>query len=344
MKTIFFFVSLFIFNIMNAQSHNMGANYNCKFRKGNSINSEKKPCPGCEAKDKKENAAKLEENKKRDQAIWDKAKADKDAKDKAAKAKQLEDAKNAKSGEVYINANSKVDIKNTQPTQKVKPTTQKKSFLYALTYDGMYDLGLFFITKYDQNGNDIKNGFIMNADTIFKNNEFKRCIGLPSSGTYDPFMNNKLNFPPDIGIVILNNEKVLPPANGRKASFSVPIADLIDSKGNRILKDDNITAILHFADDYFILLKGFYYTSGPPNAVYRFDDAEIYNLKTKETITLRKKPYKNTDGFVYISKSVYRTLDYDAFKPYKAFIKTEVGYSGELVTYYINNDGKLDIQ
>lgn len=69
--------------MVNAQSHNMGGNYNCKLKKGNWFNEEKHACPACAAKDKKEKDAKLAEDNRRAQVIWDKAKADKIASENA---------------------------------------------------------------------------------------------------------------------------------------------------------------------------------------------------------------------------------------------------------------------
>jgi hypothetical protein len=128
-------ITLFCMSNVKAQSHNMGGNYNCKLKKGNWFNEEKHACPACAAKDKKEKDAKLAEDNRRNQAVWDKAKADKIAKDKVWKAKQLEDAKNAHSGEVLINMPKAKSTKSTTKPAETHNYTCTNAFV---PYDDSY--------------------------------------------------------------------------------------------------------------------------------------------------------------------------------------------------------------
>lgn len=70
---------LFCLNTAKAQSHKVGqANYNCKLnKKGWFFNSEKLPCPACDVTDKKEKTARAAEDKRRNDVVLAKAKADK---------------------------------------------------------------------------------------------------------------------------------------------------------------------------------------------------------------------------------------------------------------------------
>lgn len=102
------FLILLIFTLLcitsvNAQSHNPGPNSNCKLNKYNKFNIEKISCPACDAITKKENEAKAAEDKRRAEAIVAKAKAEKDALDKAYRDKLALDAKNREAaGKVIV--------------------------------------------------------------------------------------------------------------------------------------------------------------------------------------------------------------------------------------------------
>ena len=102
MKSLFLtMLLLFAIQITQAQAHNMGTNYNCKLqKKGYFFNSEKHPCPACEAKDKKEQNAKIAEDKRRFAAAQAEAEAKKAASEKVrleklrieqAEAKRIKD-------------------------------------------------------------------------------------------------------------------------------------------------------------------------------------------------------------------------------------------------------------
>lgn len=336
-KLLILIITICCWSNVNAQSHDMSPGSTCKLIK-TSVNSESRVCPACAAKDKKEKDAKLAEDNRRNQAIWDKAKADKIANENAWKAKQLEDAKNAHSGEVLINGNANVGVKNVSSSKISEINKLQKNYFYS-------------IDKYENNSSLLgyfrpNNGFIVNGDTILKNHEFKSCHGIASVPLNNHPKINRYNFPPNIGIVTLNEEKISPPMDGRKVAVSVPISDLVDIKGKRILNDNNITAILHFADDYFILLKGYWY--GWDNQ-FSFQEAEIYNYKTKEKYPLQKSNNGKTVDLSSRTNNcdiVYRVNE-ESLKPaesYKAFLVTRLDYKSQYVVYYINNDSKIERQ
>ena len=127
-------IALFCANNVNAQSHNMGGNYNCKLKKGNWFNEEKHACPACAAKDKKEKDAKLAEDNRRAKVISDKYKADKIVSENARKAKLLEDTKKAHSGEVLIN----MPKKSTKSTPKQVETHNYTCTNAFVPYDDNY--------------------------------------------------------------------------------------------------------------------------------------------------------------------------------------------------------------
>jgi hypothetical protein len=336
-------------NNLNAQTHTFMPGW-CKLAKstGKSAKSESAihQCQVCDAKDKKEKDAKLAEDNRRAKVISDKYKADKIASENIRKAKQLEDAKNAYSGEVLINGNSNVAVKNIPSSKIYQSNKLQKIYFYSIN---RHDNSNSIPDNYFDNGN---NGFIINGDTIFKKNEFKSCHGIASVPLNNNPEINKYNFPPNIGIVILNEEKIIPPRNGRTSINRFAISDLVDSKGKRILNDDNISAILHFADDYFILLKGFYSISTGYSSVitgWSFDDASIYNIKTKISHPIQKD--NNSRGIgVSHATNFGRTASGDVSdewlfskETYKAFFVTEVGVR-EFVVYYITNEGSIKEQ
>lgn len=157
------FLSLCLHFTGMAQAHNMGANYNCKRKKGNSFNSEKNPCPGCEAKENKENVATSTETKRNDKVILHKAKTDKDAKDKAAKSKQVEDAKNAKSGEAYIEM-PKSSKTLSNPNKTVSEENRKYTFVQD-NNNPKEPNREYFQTKHPVR-------ILHNGKTIFESNDF----------------------------------------------------------------------------------------------------------------------------------------------------------------------------
>ncbi|WP_186774579.1 hypothetical protein [Chitinophaga pinensis] len=172
---------------------------------------------------------------------------------------------------------------------------------------------------------------MLNNKKILDNDEFKACIGARRPNL-DP--DNKDKFPPGIGIVILNET-----AGGHV------ISDLVDGTGKRLLNDDNISTIVHFSGDYFILLEGKYFGRGAaPHSSYDFPDGAIYNYKTKQRYELpafQPANHKHVQvGWVvngtYMDKKKLRDKS-----TYDAFFEVITGYDVSMI-YYITKEGKLE--
>ncbi len=116
------FFTIFCMNNAQAQSHIANANYGCRLKPG-SLNTEKDLCPACAASDKKEQVAKIAEEKRRFAEAQAAAKAKKEASEKERLEKVETDKNNAESGKVYINGNNSTYNNNS---------TEKNSFEQGL--------------------------------------------------------------------------------------------------------------------------------------------------------------------------------------------------------------------
>ena len=323
----------------------------CKLAKssGRSVLSESAidVCQVCNAKDKKEKDAKLAEDNRRATVASDKYKADKIASENARKAKLLEDAKNAKLRvlTVELSMNKNNDIKVVTPENKSGEDKLKKSYFYSyggIGKNGGYNRDCIYSLLDMLAYSDVsQNYFIYNNNPLFTKNEFFRCFALPTGGSsYNKFV-DKFNFPPNIGIVILNRMKPI-------LNKNYFISDLVNEKGTRIFNDDDVTAIIHFADDYFILFKGGFYDRGNSYGItgWNFDDATIYNIKTKIAHPIQK--YKTgvqvSNGTNITQGALYGVSGEILSKEtYKAFFVTEIGHK-EFIVYYITNEGIIKEQ
>jgi hypothetical protein len=294
-------------------------------------------CPACENITKKEKEAKAAEDKRRFDILVAKEKAEKDAFEKERLEKIAEDKKTAEAGKVYISVNTTITNSVVNNAKKKEALKLEKNYFYSV--GGNDNQGLVESYEFHK-----FNGFVVNGDTIFNNHEFKNCIGVM---TYPEI--NKFNFPPNIGIVKLNEEKTIPFTNSSGTHYNkYPISDLVDISGKRILNDDNISYILHLVDDYFVLLKGMTSLVGNKNA---FDGVDIYNLKTGISYPVQKGYATHNRGIyhrVLISSHLnevypHRKEDLKPKGSYKAFFVTEV-WSKQYIFYYINNNGEIERQ
>lgn len=223
-KLILLLIStLFCLSNANAQSHDMSPGSTCKLIKTH-VNSESAVCPACAAKDKKEKDAKLAEDNRRNQVIWDKAKADKIASDKAWKEKQLEDAKNAHSGEVLINM-----PKNTVTTKNsAQPKTAKN------------------VTD-----NTIMIGTNVNLQTypqVFKNEKDEVILQNKDWATTQTFSAISMS---EICVKNLGVVKI-----GDANFYFKPYTyryDLVNSKGDYLFNDNTIKSINHLNDGWLLI-------------------------------------------------------------------------------------------
>ena len=97
---------------------------------------EKHECPACAAKDKKEQNAKIAEDKRRFAAIQAEAEAKKVASEKVRLAKLAEEKKNAESGKVYINAQKSTVVTNNNTQSKKTEIKVNTNLRYMLSGGG----------------------------------------------------------------------------------------------------------------------------------------------------------------------------------------------------------------
>ena len=235
MKTIKSLVvlTLLLFSTITfAQSHNFDVNYNCKLNKKNSLNTEKYPCPACEANDKKEKEAKEAEVKKRNEKIWADAKVKKDAEQKAYQDKIAADEvkRKAESGNVLINAQPSSKTISNIPTMNGKTTVlSKKNFSSSTLYSK---------SKYIDKENWT---FIVDnvGDTIIKSTEF---YAWNWDKRHYLYLNKSVNDLPFNAVIVTFN------SNG---AFN-----LINSKGEKLLEEDNIVNIKYCGNNFFMYAVG----------------------------------------------------------------------------------------
>ncbi len=341
-KLLITIVLLLAVNNVQAQSHTFATGW-CKLAKSGGVKGEsaRLECQACNAKDKKEKAAITAENKRRDDAIVAKAKAENDARQATFKEEQRlkqEQDKKERAEKVVIDLSKTNNAKIVTPENKSEENKFKKNYFYSY---GVFRRYLYNLSEMIKYSNTAKNYFIFNNDSIFKNNEFLRCFAISAD---DKEIFYQYNFPPNIGIVILNKVKTISDKN-------YPISDLVNEKGQRILNNDEVTAIIHFADDYFILLKGGYYEyhNGYGTLGWDFDDASIYNIKTKISHPIQKNKnnqvsLSNQTNWTKAPNHGVRDNDLFSKETYKSFFLTQIEWGGNYIIYYITKEGIIKEQ
>ena len=338
-KTLITIVTLLFSTISFAQTHNTTTGSTCKYAKNRCTNMEGCPqCAACDADDKKEKDAKIAEVKKRNDKIWADAKIKKDAEDKAYQDKiaadNAEAKRKAESGNVVINAQP-TSVPNNNQTQKSKVENTGYKIDYFYTNTRYYNFQDIYRSK------ETNEGFLVNGDTILNSNDY--------SGFYANHIYDENNFPPNIGIVRLNQKKIIPLGDEGKVTQETngydlisPVFDLVNSKGERLLNDNSITLIMHFFDNYFLIGRGSINAEGYRTA-YFSDGVEIYNIQSKKAYRLEKRIYDN-------KTEIDNRLNYnkDEIKQwpkgtYKAYINVKIDYKYYRV-YYITNDGQVESQ
>jgi uncharacterized Zn finger protein (UPF0148 family) len=321
-----------------SQGHQSGGKWCCPFLGTRCDGVGTYLCPACAKTEKAEREAKATEDKRRAVAHAEKVKSDKIARDLAYKKQQKELAEKNKSTEVFVTMPKSTAIKNTTPDKKTESKGMVRNYFYTQikTINNQSIDDMYF--RYQE----FSNYFLINNEKKFTNNEFKTCIGV--------YTNEYLkysNFPPNIGIVVLNES--FTDRHGK----SIQISDLIDSKGNRILNDNSISIIIHFADDYFIAFRGMYSSVGTSNERRFFADSGepfIYNLKTKQKILIPRYTIDGTEMRWYEFDNctclplIDREIDTNK---YKARFKSKLSsgtWKTEYILYYITKDGKIEKQ
>lgn len=322
---------LFAVTKVNAQAHD-NSKGGCRLAKNHV--STGYICPACEAIDKKEKEARLKEDKRREVVRIEKEKADKIARDLANKKKQQEIAEKNKVTEVAVTMPKSNVVKNTNPDKKPESKGMAKNYFYTERND--ID-NQSVSSMWDPKNQSPTNYFIINNVKKFANNEFKACVG----SMLEYGNREKFNFPANIGIVVLNETFTL------KNGENIQISDLIDSNGKRILNDNSISIIIHFADDYFIAFRGkpsFSYGNNNVRFVNNsIGDSFIYNIKTKQKYLMKRYIINGVDlGYDvdYVVNLCSSFKDKEELSKYKARFITKTAWT-EYTEYYITKDSKL---
>lgn len=263
---------LFLVQLANAQSHvakSEYARYNCRFAPKGWNNAEGKlMCPACAKENEDARKKKIADDKAADEAAKirnAKLKAENEAN---FKKKQAENAEKNKVTEVHVTM-GKMPVtaaKKPEPPVKKVPSKPSKDILFFADYPGSMSMS----------GKNLNYFLNENGDTVLKSKDY--------GSTFAAFGDNKNNFPKNIGIVILKEENTL--TNGKTRN----VADIVDLKGKRLFNDKSISTIFHLMNDYFVIgrSKDFGEDSSWGYNYRRIQEVDIYNVKTKKTITLDK--------------------------------------------------------
>ncbi|QIL39476.1 hypothetical protein G7074_09440 [Pedobacter sp. HDW13] len=319
-KLLSLMVLLFIAYTANAQSHiskSEYSRYNCRFAPKGSNNAEGKlMCPAC---------AKENEDARKKKIADDKAQSElgkiKNAKLKAEaeiafKKQRAEVAERSKVTEVHVTMGKTPLTAGKTPEKPAKkaPLKLTKDVLFFADYPGSMSM----------NGNRLNYFLNENGDTILKSKDYY--------STFGAFSDNKNNFPKNLGIVVLNEENTLTNGKTRK------IADLVDSKGKRLFKDKSISTIFHLMNDYFVIgrSKDFGEDSSWGYNYRRIQEVDIYNTKTRKTITL-DKDRRNVEIYVAFD---HRKLEDEGLKP--VLLRRYINYDEDI--YCLNAAGELVVK
>ncbi|UYQ94993.1 hypothetical protein MKQ68_07785 [Chitinophaga horti] len=345
LKTTAVFLILLLFSAtsyVSAQSHIGTTGSFCRYAKNslrdrNIYREGHTQCPACDLEDEKEEVARRAEDKRR-QDVKNAAIAAQRLAEKKAQEELLKKKREADKGVTEVAVTMPADKKTVNNAVAASPAVgdgMLAGYFYDEAATNNQSLGhmIFHINQGERNNQTYKlysdvNYFVLNNKRILDNNEFKACIGVRRLSDKD--QGNAYQFPAGVGIVILNE------INGEHV-----IADLVDVTGKRLLKDDNISTIVHFYGDYFILLEGKVFTPGSyPHASFQFDDGVIYNYKTKQRHPLAR--YSETRVSVgwhvnatYLPKNKLRDKS-----TYNAFLEVHTGWNTSSI-YYITNEGKV---
>lgn len=126
-RSLFLVALLFTFGRIYAQEHNYGANYNCKLKSGNYLNSEKHSCPGCVAKEKRDEEAKKAEEKRKFDAAQKKAEEEKAALEKERQEELDRKAQEEEDTKVYINGNNSSSEGSESESSETKSSANPSS-------------------------------------------------------------------------------------------------------------------------------------------------------------------------------------------------------------------------
>lgn len=321
MKNLLSLILLLLFvHTGNAQSHvsrSEYARYNCKFAPKGWNNSEGKlMCPACTKENEDARKKKIADDKAAYEAVKIKNAQLKVQNEIAFKKKQAENAERSKVTEVHVTMGKTLLTAGKTPEKPVKKASVKltKDVLFFADYPGSMSMS----------GNRLNYFLNENGDTVLKSKDYY--------STFAAFSDNKDNFPKNIGIVVLNEENTL--TNGKTRR----IVDLVDSKGKRLFNDNSISTIFHLMNDYFVIgrSRDFGEDSSWGYNYRRIQEVDIYNLKTKKTITL-DKDRRNVEIYVAFD---HRKLENEGLKP--ILLRRYINYDEDI--YCLNAAGEMVVR
>lgn len=306
--------------VANAQSHvsrSEYARYNCRFAPKGWNNAEGKlMCPACDKENEDARKKKIADDKAAEEAgkIRNaKLKAENEAN---FKKKQAENKEKNKVTEVHVTMGKMPVTASKKPEVPIKkvPAKPSKDVLFFADYPGSMSM----------NGNRLNYFLTENGDTVLKSKDYY--------GTFAAFSDNKNNFPKNIGIVLLNEENTL--TNGKTRN----VADIVDLKGKRLFNDKSISTIFHLMNEYFVIgrSKDFGEDSSWGYNYRRIQEVDIYNVKTKKTITLDKDRSRVE---IYVAFD-HRKLENEGLKPMLS--RRYSNYDEDI--YCLNASGELIVK
>ncbi|SDC90342.1 hypothetical protein SAMN04488024_103309 [Pedobacter soli] len=320
-KILSLLVLLFCVYTANAQSHiskSEYARYNCKFAPKGSNNAEGKlMCPACAKEREDTRKKKIADDKAQDDANRIKNEKLKAENAVAFKKKQAEIAERNKVTEVYVTMGKTKGVapeKKAETPVKKAPAKPTKDVLFFANYPGSMSMS----------GNRLNYFLNENGDTVLKSKDYY--------STFGAFSDNKYNFPKNVGIVVFNEENTLTNGKTRK------IVDFVDAKGKRLFNDNSISTIFHLKDDYFVIgrSKDFGEDSSWGYNYRRIQEVDIYNTKTKKTITL-DKDRRNVEIYVAFD---HRKLEDQGLKP--MLMRRYSNYDEDV--YCLNDAGEMIVK
>ena len=203
---------------VNAQSHNLGANYNCKLqKKGYSFNSEKLSCPACKKKEEKEEEAKDVERKRRD----DVEKANDEAKRKALEIKLRQE---------------KLELEEKNRVTEVRLVIPKSNVVNKII---QAEKGVINVTDKAILVAGSKKFLNKNGEVLFENSEWNRTESIQELSYTETSIQN-------FGIV-----EIMKDGNGY--GYEKSRADVINSKGEYLFNDNNIKSLFHINDGWLLI-------------------------------------------------------------------------------------------
>jgi len=277
---------MFSLSYINGQSHKVGqANYNCKLnKKGWFFNSEKFPCPACEAVEKKEELAKKVENKRRGDIAKAKAEADKIANEIASKKELAEQIEKNKVTEVFVKMPKTDIVEQKIENKKTEPQILGNRFMSG---GGSY----FYIENDDNSTSKI----IPATDALAL--EIKK-----SYGTWKVKGKSVARFlhPAETGVILYESKAEY--CNG----WYIHYYDIVDFDLKPLFSDKSIHHIEHFYENWFLI--GYYPCEsykGSSNIAW-FKSLKLYNVKTKKFIDVNID-----DTFDYLRLHDTHSLNHD---------------------------------